>query len=81
MVFCLCDYVELILEFRFVRLIGMVGEAWLSSNAYFSWLPDYTIYFGSMSACLNITNFAFVYVDFMIFPEYSVGMLTFLLTM
>ena len=27
------------------------------------------MYFGSMSICLNIPNFAFVYIDFMIFQK------------
>ena len=34
------------------------------------------IYLGSMSVCLNILNFAFVYIDLRIFPEYEFRMLT-----
>ena len=30
----------------------------------------------SLSVCLNIPNFAFVYIDFMIFPEDGFGMTT-----
>ena len=40
---------------------GMVCEACLSSNAYCPWTHDYTLS-GSMSDCLNIPNFAFVYI-------------------
>ena len=35
----------------------------------------YSIYFGSMSVCLNMTNFAFVRIDFD-FPKYDFCMLT-----
>ena len=42
----------------------MVGKACLPSNAYFPWIP---IIFGQCLVWLNIPNFAFVYIDFMIF--------------
>ena len=29
-----------------------------------------------MSVCLNIPDFAFEYIDFMMFPEYDLGMLS-----
>ena len=41
----------------------MVGEACLPSNAYFPGTHD----FGSVCVCLNIPNYAVVYIDFMIF--------------
>ena len=37
----------------------MVGEAYLSGNAYFPWTPDYTPFI--LGPYLNSTNFAFVY--------------------
>ena len=48
------------------RLIGMVGEACLPSNAFFHGCIITLHLSGSMSVCLNIPNFAFVYIDFMI---------------
>ena len=34
------------------RLIGMVGEAWLPSNAYFPWTPDYIPFI--LGLCLSV---------------------------
>ena len=40
--------------FPSVRPMGMVGEACLSSNAYYPRTPDYNLYSRSMSVDLNI---------------------------
>ena len=58
------------------RLIDMVSEPCLPSNAYFSWTPDYTaFFFGIMFVCLNIPNFVCVYEfsknDFGVSASYS----------
>ena len=37
------------------RLIGMVGEAYFPSNAYFSWTPDYTQFI--LFSCLSDWTF------------------------
>ena len=54
-----------------MRLIGMVGEACLPSDAYFPWTPDYTPFIlgPCPSVCLNIPNFAFVYINCIYWPQ------------
>ena len=58
------------------RLIGMVGEACLPSNAYFPWTPDYTP--SNMVPCLSILIFQIlsICISFYDFPKYDFGMLT-----
>ena len=51
-----------------------MSNAYLLSKACFPSTPE-NIYFGSMSVCLNIHNFAFVYIDHD-FPKYDFSMLT-----
>ena len=38
-----------------IRLIGMSGEAYLPSNAYFPWVPDYTPLI--LDPCLSVWKF------------------------
>ena len=52
------------------RLVGMVGKACLSGNAYFTWTPGYTPLI--LDPCLS-EHFVFVYIDFIV-PKYNFGM-------